>query len=295
MDKNKRKNWLKAFIKIVVSASALYFIFTKIEFGEVLSVLQSSNILLLFLAWMVFILSKLISSFRLNLFFHTIGIPLSSGVNIRLYLLGMFYNLFLPGGIGGDGYKVYLLNQHYKTPVKKLIWVVFLDRVSGMVALGFLALLLGGFLKDFDRYRYLSWVAVLLSIPVLYVVIKRFVKEFHKIMGKITLQSFWVQLSQVVSVIFILVSFHQQGDYAEYITVFLVSSIVAILPITIGGAGAREVTFLLGAKYLHLDVNIAISLSLTFYVITVLTSLIGFYYVVRPVKFNGDLPKTPVH
>jgi glycosyltransferase 2 family protein len=36
---------------------------------------------------------------------------------IQLYLLGIYYNLFLPGGIGGDGYKIYLLKQKIKIKV----------------------------------------------------------------------------------------------------------------------------------------------------------------------------------
>lgn len=59
--------------------------------------------------------------------------------NLKLYALGMFYNLFLPGGSGGDGYKVYLLRKLYKAPVKHLLSAVLLDRING-VAVVFLCL-----------------------------------------------------------------------------------------------------------------------------------------------------------
>jgi len=35
----------------------------------------------------------------------------------------MFYNLFLPGGIGGDGYKIYLLNKLSNKSIKSLTTV----------------------------------------------------------------------------------------------------------------------------------------------------------------------------
>ncbi len=66
---------------------------------------------------------------RINLsFFRTSG----------LFLIGMFYNQFLPGGTGGDIVKSYLLLK--ETPDKKagaLLAVVF-DRLIGLVALVFI-------------------------------------------------------------------------------------------------------------------------------------------------------------
>ena len=83
----------------LVSLGALAFVFTKIDFSQMGAILRESRIGLLLLAILVFAASKLIAAFRLNLFFRSIGIRLSEGQNIRLYLLGMYYNLFLPGGI----------------------------------------------------------------------------------------------------------------------------------------------------------------------------------------------------
>ncbi len=59
----------------------------------------------------------------------------------------MFYNLFLPGGIGGDGYKIYLLQKNYQTGTKKIFGAVLADRISGMVALVVLALIGVSFLN----------------------------------------------------------------------------------------------------------------------------------------------------
>ena len=50
------------------------------------------------------------------------------------------------------------------------------------------------------------------------------------------------------------------------------------LPITIGGIGSREITFLFGAELMQLDIHQSIALSLLFYVITALVSLFGIYF-----------------
>ncbi len=78
---------------------------------------------------------------RLNIYFSAIDLKLKEKTNLQLYLLGMFYNLFLPGGIGGDGYKIYLLQKNYQTGTKRILGAVLSDRISGMVALVVLALI----------------------------------------------------------------------------------------------------------------------------------------------------------
>src|SRR6185295_9413691 len=87
-------------------------------------------------ALILFIISKIVSSFRLNLYFKNAGVELSQPQNLRLYWLGMFYNLFLPGSISGDAYKVILLKRKYNASYKKTSAAVLLDRFSGLLALG---------------------------------------------------------------------------------------------------------------------------------------------------------------
>jgi uncharacterized membrane protein YbhN (UPF0104 family) len=71
---------------------------------------------------------------------------------------------------------------------------------------------------------------------------------------------------------------HNQDHILPYLFLFLISSIVATLPITIGGIGSREITFLFGAEIMHLDIHQSIALSLLFYVITAVVSLFGIYF-----------------
>ena len=98
-------------LKILISLAAMVYVFSKIEIKQVLHIATGSNFFLLFIAMTLFVISKTIAALRLNFFFRATGIFISELYNLRLYLLGIFYNLFLPGGIGGDGYKIYLLNR----------------------------------------------------------------------------------------------------------------------------------------------------------------------------------------
>ena len=63
-----------------------------------------------------------------------------------------------------------------------------------------------------------------------------------------------------------------------YLFVFLVSSIVAVLPLTIGGIGSREITFYYFSNWLGLNEDLSITLSMVFFLITAFTSFWGIIY-----------------
>ncbi len=278
----------KLFLKLAISVAALYYVFHKIDVKELWQTAQKANILLLIASLILFVLSKAVSSVRLNRYIKSIGIKLSEIFNLKLYLLGMYYNLFLPGGIGGDGYKIYLLNKHYDVKTSKIFWAVMLDRVIGVLALFCMAVLLSYFITYPFVYKYFTWLLIPLSIGVAYWVYKRFFKDFVKVFFKTNLQSLWVQILQTLSALMILYSLKVYDHTMEYLFVFLISSIVAVLPITIGGIGSREITFLIGAEWLALDINHSVALSFLFYIITAFTSLWGIVYSLNP-KLLGAL------
>lgn len=280
---------LKAFLKIVLSAAALWYVFTKIDVSEVASIFSRVNYGWLLMATLMFILSKIFSSYRLNVFFLNIGSGLTEKSNLRLYLLGMYYNLFLPGGIGGDGYKIYLLNKNFGVKAKKLFWAVLLDRVNGVLALFVLAMLMVPFIPVPAVYKKLAIAAIPLSVAAYYLIIRWFFRDFYQGTNKTNLYSLAVQLAQLVSAWFILYANHNQEQTISYLFLFLISSIVATLPITIGGIGSREITFLFGAQVMQLDIHQSIALSLLFYIVTVVVSLAGIYFSLHEKALNISL------
>ncbi|WP_108423472.1 lysylphosphatidylglycerol synthase transmembrane domain-containing protein [Flagellimonas amoyensis] len=280
-------------LKIVVSAALIYFIFTKIDLKNVLQTLRKSDPLFLFLALLFFVVSKVLSAFRLNLYFHQIGAQLSHASNLKLYLLGMFYNLFLPGGIGGDAYKGYVVQKAYQPGTKKVVSSLLLDRLSGMLLLFVYACALAllsenAFLQSFF---WLLMAAIPASVVVFWFVNRSFFPT--------TLPVFWmsfgysalVQLAQLVCAFFILKSLSVTMDAIEYLFVFLISSIVSVIPLTIGGIGSREVTFLYGAKWLGLDTSTSIGISFTFFLITALVSFMGIAYHFKKPELESNQSK----
>ncbi|MBN1789615.1 MAG: flippase-like domain-containing protein [Bacteroidales bacterium] len=276
------RKYLQIILRLLVSGLAMYFVFAKIDYASVHELLGRSNLLLLMAGVLFFFLSKVISAYRLNMFFGAEGIHIDQLTNMRLYLLGMFYNLFLPGGIGGDGYKVYYLRKNFNVPVKNCIRAIIFDRVTGLFALMLLCLIFA----FFSSPQFIKpWQILLLtaaSTTLLYLATYKWFEDYCRILNVTNLQSLSVQLSQVITALVILKAIGEDQQILLYLSVFLVSSIVAVIPFTIGGVGARELTFLFASEIFHLNVEASIALSLLFFIITVVVSFGGILYLIRP-------------
>lgn len=277
------KKTLKLILKLILTGLAVFLVFRKIDTSELWTILKSINLIWLLFTFLLFVLSKIFTALRLNLYFRDIGLHLSEKKNIILYGIGMFYNLFLPGGIGGDGYKIYLLNKHFQKPVKLLVQTSLLDRLGGLVAIFFLLVLLLLFVEiDISILPAIpiSSIALILLItiyPFFFLINKLLFSKFIPSFLKANLYSIGGQVAQMIAAYFILVALGIDEKILEYQFIFLLSAIVAVLPLTIGGMGARELVFIYSYEYIGIDKNAAVAFSLIYFLITAITSLIGAF------------------
>ena len=275
------KNQLKTALKILLTGGALYLVFQKIDTDQLLQLSKTLSWGWLVPALALFVGSKVATAIRLNAYFANIHIFLSFWENWRLYLIGMFYNLFLPGGIGGDGYKVYLLNNQFKTPVKELLKASLLDRLGGLIAI--LGLLFGILLLiDLSLPFGEPWVSnAVFSVGLIGLVPGFWLLQ--KFLFSNFLPSFWQgifwslvgQLAQMAAVVCLLLALGVQDKFLAYQAVFLLSSIVAVLPLTIGGVGARELVVVYAHSYAGIQETEAVAFSLIFFLISAAVSLSG--------------------
>lgn len=73
----------------------------------------------------------------------------------------------------------------------------------------------------------------------------------------------------------ILLALGVNAHFTAYLFLFLVSSIAAVIPVTIGGVGARELVYLYGHQYLAIDEKTGVAFTLLFFLITATSSLTG--------------------
>ena len=218
---SKLSKYVKLLLQIGVTIVCFWYISKKIDFNAVKDAFAKANWLWLSLTVILLMLSKLFSAFRLNIYFRNIDIHLTEGKNIKLYWLGMFYNLFLPGSISGDAYKVVLLKRKYDSSYKKASAAVLLDRFSGLLALGLIMSAYGIMVLDKTLYDAVLALGAVAAIIALYFVVRFYFKDF--------LPGFWstfgwgllVQLTQIISVYCILLSLglrHDQPQWMSFIS-----------------------------------------------------------------------------
>ena len=286
---------VKTMIKLAISVAIIVLIVRKIDERILLEVVSQANPLWVLWALGWFILSKVIAAFRFNVLLKTEDIHLSRIQNLRLYWLCMYYNLLLPGGISGDGYKIKVLMESFKRPFKRIVTITLIDRISGLIALGQLSVILLLWVPDIQPYW--PWV-----FPVLFVSGLVGWSIFHWAGGavrtawvKTSFQSLGVQGSQAIATLGLVLALGQGVHWADYLILFLISSLVAMIPITIGGAGARELTFLYGSQFLDIHAEKAVAIGFLFYLISTGVSLYGIVYSFKKGGFSlSPIDQPPV-
>jgi uncharacterized membrane protein YbhN (UPF0104 family) len=276
-----QKRLIKLALKIVLSILAVYLVIDKIDLTKTKTIFASINYGWLALGFFIFTLSRIVGARRLNLYFSQTGLKLSEILNLKLYYLGMFYNLFLPGGIGGDGYKIFFLNRHFQVKKISLLKATLLDRVSGLFALIFLAaifFMFTSFISLFGLSIFWPLAVALLIFPLSYLFNLLLFKTFLPIFKSSTIYAILLQGLQALSALFILYALNENAYLSDYLTIFLISSVVAVLPVSIGGIGARELTFVYLLEFLQRDYNIGVALSVLFFLFTFFSSLWGVVY-----------------
>jgi glycosyltransferase 2 family protein len=283
---------VKTILKLAISVTIIILIIRKIDERLLLEVVSQANPFWVLWALFFFILSKLISAFRFNLLISTEGIRMSSLQNIRLYWLCMYYNLLLPGGISGDGYKIKVLMERFDKPFKRMVTITLLDRISGLIALGQLSVILLLWVPEFQQYWFFVFPALLISFVMGWGLFRWAGGSLSKVWLLSSFQSIGVQGSQAIATLGLVLALGQGLHWADYLILFLISSLVAMIPITIGGAGARELTFLYGSQFLDIHAEKAVAIGFLFYLISTSVSFFGILY-----SFNKDkwlkLPAAP--
>lgn len=107
-----RVNKIAVFLlKLAISGALVYFLISKAGGRAIIANIRQSDPLAFIAAVGMYILATLLSSLRWKLL-----IPIRVGTNklFGMYMIGAFFNNYLPGIIGGDGVKAYYLSRELK-------------------------------------------------------------------------------------------------------------------------------------------------------------------------------------
>ena len=100
---------------------------------DLLETYKKMNLLLFAAVLVVFALVQVIVALRWWILTKTQAIVISFAAAVRLQFLGLFYNNFLPGAVGGDLIRAWYVTKHTEKKFEAAL-SVFVDRVIGLTS-----------------------------------------------------------------------------------------------------------------------------------------------------------------
>jgi uncharacterized protein (TIRG00374 family) len=133
--KQRALKTLKSAIKLIVSVALLGLMLHLAGAENTFSRLAHANLWYLPLGVALYLGSQAISTYRWSFLSHALGFFLPFGELYRSYLIGMFFNMFLPGSIGGDGVRLVWLAKRCNRRKREALLTLLAERGVGLVAL----------------------------------------------------------------------------------------------------------------------------------------------------------------
>jgi hypothetical protein len=271
---------IQALVKLAVTGAAFYYVFQQLDSGEILNSLRSLSAIHWLAAIALYLASQWLSAVRLNLYLDSVRAKLLPTYNFLLYLIGMAYNFFLPGGIGGDGYKIIILKRYKDIQTKQAIGAFLADRLIGLVGILFLlALLIPVVPQTF--YSLPLWIGI--PIALIGAVISKYVfrwiwPHFNAVFNKSLLQSVVIQSLQVCCIGVLASGAGLEISFLLLTALFLASTIATAVPVFLGGLGAREMVFIWVGRtegFAVTDSVTLVSVAVLFSIVTLISALPG--------------------
>jgi hypothetical protein len=299
-------------LKIAVSIGLLIFIFSRIDFPKFLEIVSRANPGWLIAAVMLMFLGIVIRAKRWQILLDAIDISVPLKELIAIYFVGFMFNNLLPSGIGGDAMRAVEMHHHTKRTTDT-VTSILLERFLGLSTLQaigafallfnwnavpptvayftitiFLAMALGGYLF-INRTLYITlqnrlW--LFRRLTEINIIGKLF-ESFQRYPGPALRRSYFVSLLFNLSLIgmnmCVGLAVGVEASFIQYAIFIPITSIVLIIPISFGGLGVREGTYIELFQSIGVPEETALAMSLLVYTIGNLCSGLvgGIVYLLR--------------
>ncbi len=136
---NSRRRRLMTFLKISVTVAGLILVLRSLDFRTILTIIGNLNWRWMAVGAVLMMVSLVVRAYRWHLLLHGSNSTIRFGRLLALYLIGSFFNAFLPSGLGGDVVRAAEAAQDVDADVA--VGTVLVDRLTGLMALFVMALL----------------------------------------------------------------------------------------------------------------------------------------------------------
>lgn len=131
----KNKLFLLIRIAVVVTGLALAGLWLSKDnnFNDLVKLFGRLNIAVFALSLSIFITGQFVVALRWWILLGTQSIHISFAAAVKLHFLGLFYNNFMPGAVGGDLIRAWYVTNHTEHKFAAAL-SVFVDRVIGLLS-----------------------------------------------------------------------------------------------------------------------------------------------------------------
>ena len=258
-------------IKCAVSIGLIALFFRQIEWREIEAAAIQANVGLLCAAIGVFFVSNVLGAFQWRLLLQQQNISLPLKQVVVLYFIGVFFNNFMIGNIGGDAMRIYDLRRITGRGISGFA-ATFLDRFIGLFALscfsmfayvfsselwelaltgpivvlgmGLLGVLCFGFsrrlsgilVQGLGKFMPIKIVEFMQNVRDSFLLYRR----AYRILFGVALLSCGVQVLRVWVYYLVGLAMGQTVTFVNYLVFIPMIAITSAVPISFGGIGIRE-------------------------------------------------------
>lgn len=304
----KRKNLVIFALKLVLSFSIIAFLLIyKTSIKDILGVLREVNLFWLIISFSLHSLGLLFSAYRWQILARAQGDSIPLGYLVKSYLVGTFFNNFLPTGFGGDVVRIWD-GSRYSRSLLKSSAIITVERLTGIVVLFIFALFASLFRLDMAQKIPVVWVSLLLGLFGLLLIALFFLPFFGKILMKIlqkgflnkfmqkiitfrqtilhykkekalffkaTLWAFLLQVNVIIYYFLIGKALHLRIHLLDYFIFIPIIHFIVMIPITINGLGLREGSYIEIFKFYGIASQTAFSFSLIDVAFKLIVGILG--------------------
>jgi len=303
--------------KVGVSTGLIAYLLSRVDLQALWRLISSANLWLLILALMLYLVAIAVGCMKWHLLLAPLNLKASFADLLAYTFVGLFFGNVLPSNVGGDLVRAYGLATASKCPEEAAISVL-VDRLMGLVAffasavvMAALAMVLLG--SSLEMETVVFWVLVafaallgamailfsrrvtrrgifLFDLPFLQALRPTAVRIFHALQAYRTQYSVLL-LAVTISLCIVIITSVVQWAIAQALRLdipalyfFLFNPLIAfvlVVPISVNGIGLKEAAFVFFFGLVGVSQDAALSISLLFHAIIVLSSLPGGLFWLR--------------
>jgi len=292
-------------LRFLIAFFLMYLILKQIDFAPIIQHIKTINYFWLAISFLLALLLIYFNALRWKILLRTHSVDAGIWKLYRVYLIGFFFNNFLPSSIGLDTVRTVYMKEH---GLKEVASSVLVERFIGITALffySFIGAVIIGYMKM--GMKLVLYASILLIIMIIIFIMsfnKKFLIKFkplvlkikYKNIGKeiITFYNLFFEfannkkkmfLAFVISMlmqttiiainIVIAKMYSIQMNYIFFFVYIPIISVLSMVPISINALGVREGSYVYFFSRIGIAKEISLLFSLTYLAITAITSLIG--------------------